>query len=258
MAILTCCGILQEEGKVSKLAELVYSIPANHHRPRSLRSLLSSADARNEDGILIPLNDRVRFANRLATAVLYVHSGQFVHKYIRPENIIVFDASKDDVFPSGLGLPFLVGFSRSRAVRARTARVGDIALSECMYQHPDRWGETAESRFQMLHDVYSLGVVLLEIGIWESFIRWDTKEYVYWKELRVITAHGALGADFDRHNVRQVFIEKAQTMLPSRMGQRYTDVVIECLSSSVKDNEGGPVGLKFIESVVSQLEKLTV
>ena len=43
-------------------------------------------------------------------------------------------------------------------------------LLDDIYQHSDRWETKVESRFFMIHDVYSLKIVLLEIELWISFV----------------------------------------------------------------------------------------
>lgn len=39
-----------------------------------------------------------------------------------------------------------------------------------IYRHPKRQGLQLDERYNMKHDIYSLGVCLLEIGLWEPFI----------------------------------------------------------------------------------------
>src|SRR6202035_1319598 len=154
MSILPCPGLGQNQDQPLQL-NLLYTVPQQLVDPRSLRSLLTDPTARDRrGGVIHPLDDRIRLANKLATAVLYVHSqGAFVHKHIRPENVIIFWDSDIDEFPKGVGYPFLVGFGQSRADLGRTEEKGHLKLDECIYQHPDRWGLKAEERYSMLHDV---------------------------------------------------------------------------------------------------------
>ena len=211
----------------------------------------------------------MRLANHLATAVLYVHSGHFVHKRIRPENIIIFGTSHDEdkKFPFAIGYPFLVGFDRSRFEHAPTLGKGDIVLEDCIYQHPDRWGVDTEHKFSMLHDVYSLGVVLLEIGIWKSFVRSRNggERYVAWSLLQDLIDNGELKEGKTPKDIKDRFIEMAQKLLPPKMGRIYTNVVISCLSDDVhkgagiSDNElEEKVGMGYIRNVVSRLENLQI
>jgi hypothetical protein len=261
MSILPCPGIRELDSSLG--FELYYSIPSNLVEPRSLRDLLSTPSARDKSGVLHPLDHRMRLANNLATAVLYVHSeGQFVHKHIKPENIIVFSCDGDQKFPYELGYPFLVGFDRSRSDAGRTSGRGESIPEDCIYQHPDRWGVITEHRFSMMHDVYSLGVVLLEIGLWKPFVRWGSSgRQIALKEL--IDLFGS--KDGRPGDVRDRFIEMAQKFLPSKMGRKYTNVVVSCLSGNleegidIRDQDlAARTGIGYMKNVVSRLEDLKI
>lgn len=260
-----------------KQLELIYTIPQaivgrNRSPPRSLRDLLSTSAARYQDDdkgdLLIPLNHRIRLANRIATAVLYVHSGYFVHKRIKPESIIIFDNDASSTFPVSIGQPFLTGFIHSRLDTGATNLEGDHAPEDCIYQHPERWGIRAEHKYSMLHDVYSLGVVLLEIGLWKTFVKWDRgslKRNVSWKGIEDLCTVAKMKEEGTPKELQKRLIDKARKLLPSRMGQRYTDVVMACLSGSINDgielddqDAEARVGLAFIKTVMSRLEKLYV
>jgi hypothetical protein len=43
----------------------------------------------------------------------------------------------------------------------------DTNIFRNIYRHPRRWGVPTES-FNAIHDIYALGVVLLEIGMWRK------------------------------------------------------------------------------------------
>ena len=263
MSILQCRGVFEnkEEGRF----ELFYSVPPYLSAPRSLRDLLT--DNCNNNGILHPLDHRIRLANCLATAILYVHSeGHFVHKHINPQNIIVFNVDDGPRFPWAIGYPFLVGFDRSRSESGMTSKRGELQLVRCVYQHPQRWGERAESRFRMLHDVYSLGVVLLEVGLWEPFVSQDR---ICWKELgdlfEMRNGKQVLTRGTSPVNVQQRFIDKAKELLPPKLGRKYTNVVVSCLSGNLDEGlelMGNDLeqkeGLGYIRNVVTRLEKLRI
>jgi hypothetical protein len=68
-----------------------------------------------------------------------------------------------------LGHPYLVNFASVREDTAST----DLSLEQHenewylnVYRYPARQGTNIVARFTMAHDTYSLGVVLLEIGLW--------------------------------------------------------------------------------------------
>lgn len=87
-----------------------------------------------------------------------------VQKYISPENIIILHPGV-----GVLGTPLLVGFERFRFDEQRTNIFGDDLWRNNLYRHPARQGLHLEEIYNMRHDIYSIGVCLLEIGLWSSF-----------------------------------------------------------------------------------------
>ena len=138
--------------------EFVFSIPEGLSSPRSLRSLLISKDCH-------PRNERFEIAKQLANSVMFVHNAQFVHKNISPETIILL---KDE--ESVLGKSFLVGFEKFRLVDGKTYHQGDSVWQRNLYRYPTRQGMRPGDDYSMQHDIYSLGVCLLEVGLWSSFV----------------------------------------------------------------------------------------
>jgi serine/threonine protein kinase len=96
--------------------------------PQSLRGYLMSRTTH-------ALTERINLAKQIAKAVNYVHTLGFVHKNVRPENIVGFD-SQD----SGLDSFYLIGFEHFRTADSRTFRHGDSAWFKNIYRHPDRQG----------------------------------------------------------------------------------------------------------------------
>jgi hypothetical protein len=278
----------------------------------SLRTSLSRPTA-------MCLNARLKLAIELATAVWYVHSGQMVHKAIRPETIyVVFNEpashNTSDQRPT-IGSLYLGGFSRFRrkaltqsapkyvvpgaepistlkrkrdndlwavtsapsttlweeetptaALRVPTA--ASEATLRLLYRHPERWGIKASQPFTMLHDIYSLGVVLIEIGSRRSLVAingvsirgsWDIRDYMLRaKEALENGEEVALLAIAEL--VKQALIKLALKHLPYRMGLKYTEVVISCLKGSLgnsKDNSPPLyLGSAYMEKVLEELEQI--
>lgn len=139
--------------------ELIFSAPNGFGAPESLRALLLSPSQEH------PLNERFEVAKQLANSVMFVHNAQFVHKNISPETVLLL---KDD--SSTLGMPFLVGFEKFRLADGRTYHIGDSLWQQNLYRHPTRQGLRPIEDYRMQHDIYSLGVCLLEIGMWSSLV----------------------------------------------------------------------------------------
>nr|POF07130.1 hypothetical protein CFP56_31754 [Quercus suber] len=184
----------------------------------------------------------------MARSVINLHSARFVHKNIRPETVLV----------TAFGTSYLVGFESFRSASTMTVLVGDAKWEQNLYRHPLRQGEAPEDAYIMQHDVYSLGVCLLEIGMWNSFVKYQ-EETPYPAVLELVSK------DFTRGGKQQAFATKerllslAMDRLPSCMGEKYLEVVTSCLTCLDKgssfgtadifqDKEGIDVGVRYIET----------
>ena len=251
--ILQCRGVVRVVDPSSRKPssfDFVFQIPRELSiEPRSLRGYLSSHFNHT-------LTDRFQLAKQLAKSISYVHTLDFVHKNIRPETVLGFETSD-----SAFGLFFLVGFEKVRTADGRTRRSGDSAWEKNLYRHPYRQGLSPEDIYTMQHDIYSLGVCLLEVGMWESFV-------LYEDGVTAPLPAPALGITLDSPEFRQPVLMKenlialAKHDLPKRMGERYKEVVVNCLTCLDEDNadfgdqsefedlDGVLVGVKYIEKVL--------
>lgn len=130
----------------------------------------------------------------------------------------------------------------------------------------------------MQHDIYSLGVTLLEIGLWQSFLLEidETFEELYpnpiLNPINTDNPHNPLGP---AARTKTRFEELARTSLPVRMGKRYSDIVLSCLKcldkgdeseqegfgvgiSEVEDSDGIVIGVRFIENVLEKIQDICV
>lgn len=115
----------------------------------------------------------------------------------------------------------------------------------------------------MRHDIYSLGVVLLEIGLWKSFVVYDEKD-----ESGLPRPHDILGsidvssgenAGKSAYNTKEVFETLAETELPSRLGKRYTEVVLRCLrclDSGHGADTDADVSVRYIENIIEEMHAI--
>lgn len=250
--VLQCRGVvrvMESGGNRPSSFDFIFNIPRNlSNEPRSLRSYLSSS-------LNLTLTDRFELAKQIAKSISYIHTLGFVHKNVRPENVLGFQTDKP-----GSDLFFLVGFENIRTADGRTLRLGDSIWEKNLYRHPHRQGLNPEDIYTMQHDIYSLGVCLLEIGLWESFL-------FYENDVTAPLPAAALGVASDGPEFRQPALMKehlialAKRDLPKRMGERYEKVVVNCLTCLDQDNvdfgdqsefediDGVLVGVKYIEKV---------
>lgn len=139
-------------------------------KPHTLMKLL---EATNATPLSRPsLETRYRLAHCLATALLEIHKVNWLHKSLSATNIIFFGPEKPiQSAPTVLNDPYLIGFTHSRPGDRAAFSEGPGTNTEdwCLrqeYQHP-RYRQRA-ARYRAEYDYYSLGVVLLEIGLWRG------------------------------------------------------------------------------------------
>ncbi|KAH6653686.1 hypothetical protein BKA67DRAFT_502224, partial [Truncatella angustata] len=246
--LLTCFGAIHDEKKNE--INLVFRIPEDMSNPETLRAKIMAGNTRHS------LSERFRLAAQLARAVCSIHTFGMVHKSIRPENIIVFRDQE-----SALGSAFLLGFERVRPEEGRTRLTGDADWEKNLYRHPQRQGPKLQDPYIMQHDIYSLGVCLLEIGLWSSFV-----EYVN-PASGPAMSHSYRFDGAGRNNTERSEAVKIQLLaiardsLPEKMGTKYSRVVKTCLTcldagnedfsndSEFQDEDGVFVAIKYIEKV---------
>jgi hypothetical protein len=160
------------------------------------------------------LEDRFALASLMAESLFSFLAAGWLHKTINSLNILFFNngnGSSSQQF--SLQNPHLSGFARSRMVSSvNITSMGMAQFPETLYCHPDVMG--GERRVAVnshpLHDIYSLGTVLLEIGTW---VRLE-KRY----------RSGTDGPEF-----RKELTQVAVPQLAPSMGTRYMQVALKCI-----------------------------
>lgn len=289
--LLECKGILNEKGSDTKAdtaitptgLSFVFRMPPTHSHVQSLRHRLLSGPRGEHDS----LSARFDLARQLVNAVSYVHLYEFVHKNIRPETILILSKGKYGSTNAGGGdeTAVLVGFDVLRDAEGKTNRLGDDDWDKNLYRHPQRQGKTLKTDYNMRHDIYSVGVCLLEIGLWGSFVEYDKvnekgQSPIGTMDFRPLTLGSKLAAEGDiasgpeflksPERVKDRLLQLARGTLRRNMGNKYSKVVETCLTCLDKDNEdfgddgefkdedGFAVGAMYIEKVVQKLGEISV
>jgi hypothetical protein len=164
----------------------------------------------------------------------------------------------------------LVGFEKFRLADGQTLRQGDSSWEKDLYRHPSRQGLQPEEDYVLQHDIYSLGVLLLEIGLWTSFVVQGSSPDNFTPG-PALNINGFLAEKNQRKKateIKRTLVDMASNRLPNKMGWKYTNIVLSCLTCLDKvnngfgdedqfmDEDGILVGVRYIESVRSDLSQL--
>ncbi|KAF5001050.1 hypothetical protein FDECE_11065 [Fusarium decemcellulare] len=170
MGILPFIGYRDEINRDGGAFQLIFLGPPTTVPPATLATHIATERPKPS------LNVRIDFCYQLASAVLQTQVLGLVHKNIRLENILVHPpyAIRSPIAKPGEDIHALTlcGWQYAREVEhGVTGLIGDVTLQRKIYQHPERQLPTAEREYSMAHDVYSLGVCMLEVLRWESVLR---------------------------------------------------------------------------------------
>jgi serine/threonine protein kinase len=171
----------------------------------------------------LALGDWFTIAKQFVKTVLFLHLAGWVHKAIRSDNLLFFD--KSDY--SNLRL---VGFEYSRQATSaqQTEGVADD-LEFNLYRHPEVQGgsvpTTAKISYSPKHDIYSVGVVLLELGLKESMLN------------LLKTANSQPSYDHSGTAFMGFLIEQQVPKLGTVMGKTYMNVTMQCLDGSLLNEQ---------------------
>ncbi|RTE76429.1 hypothetical protein BHE90_009104 [Fusarium euwallaceae] len=191
---------------------LVYRIPkslGNLNSPLSLAELIErDTKAKTRPA----LGDRFELASKLASAMSLFHATNWLHKSFRSDNIL-FGEDED------ITKPYILGFGYSRPAgddSIETHPAGDPKLD--LYYHPD-----VSEGWTKIKDMYSLGIVLLEVALWRSMFepRFQGMGLHQVSEDIVTSLNGQFGRD-----------------LVGMVGEVYVDVVKRCLAGCFEVQTG--------------------
>ncbi|KAJ4315819.1 hypothetical protein N0V94_005771 [Neodidymelliopsis sp. IMI 364377] len=226
LATLRCLGYFEDPkqprfGLVFELPSSTYSGASDAHktidelRPVTLLSVLQtgSKSLNNSNSATPPLEDRFRLAYSLAITLSKIHGDNFVHKDINSSNILVFrknrrQSANTRALQYALRSPVICSFDLFSEYDIETTNTMPTLN---IYRHPDdpKFTGLKERHHGPQFDMYSLGLILLEIGLWQPLAD-------LWKPKYTL-------ADF-KQRVEDVYIRR----LASKCGTAYMQVVRDC------------------------------
>ncbi len=231
----------------------VFSKPSNVPQsttPTSLLSLFSSSPKPS-------LTKRIALARSIANSILYLHSVNWLHKGLRSHNIVFFvpPSSKGEINNISPSYTYLSGFDYARPARSEemTEKPPENAEFD-VYRHPSTHGDSPRTNYKKTFDIYSLGIVLLEIAYW----------------LPIDKIIGIANLKTARppviHKIRKQLLEEGYLAeVGGSMGEMYEEVVRACLmgpeafglrgdSREITVKEGAVLQRAFGERVVDVLK----
>ncbi|KAB5557952.1 prion-inhibition and propagation-domain-containing protein [Coniochaeta sp. 2T2.1] len=247
----------QEEDALDFRLGLVFERPSDSDidaslPPVSLRELLGSERKPR-------VTERVRLALAISNCLLYLHAVNWLHKGLRSHNIVFFRATEGHIDYSK---PYLSGFDFSRPARPdeMTDIPGDDAEFD-LYRHPRAQstnpGERA--RFKKSFDIYSLGVLLVEIA------HWDTIDHIMRINISVARSRPSIALRLKSG----LLIADTMEAIGAAMGEVYEKATRICISGGQalgledKDDEtdgavAARLSMAFDENVVKELDGVRV
>lgn len=239
--VLDCLGYFADDDRERSRYGYVFALPPGSaaRPPASLLQLL----ARTGPNARLPdLGDRFRIAQALAAALLRLHDCGWIHTAFRSDAVLFFFCEDeggagggygDDVEEEGgdklaLHAPYIAGFGYSKPAdpAASTLEFSRPSAAHDLYRHPEivrrrrNTHNVSTVRHAQRHDLYSLAIVLLEIGLWEQIqMTWKAK----------------YSLDEFRDKLLRVYVPK----LGHKMGAAYRDVVRDLLTRHLGEDGGG-------------------
>lgn len=200
---LDCIGLLKDEanaqyGLVHELPKRLRGLRSENRRiynPSTLTDLMHDVDG------MVDLGIRFDLAKKLLYSLVVLHTCGWLHKDICSDNILFFAARPSvgetvKTHRKDVGRPIIIGYGISRLDGVPIERGPRNGTSYSMapfrpsgkynadnkdkskyphfniYQHPDKVTNPSR-RYRHSYDIYSLGLVLLEIGLWQSLQKFD-------------------------------------------------------------------------------------
>ena len=248
-----CLGFFDDRDDVEKSEHdarfgLVFQKPEKSSLPVSLRQMICR-------GPKASLTDRVSLAHKISTCVLYLHAVNWLHKGLRSDSVMFLS---DD---SSLDTPYVTGFEYARPDRDGETTMGGVEVNDhvMLYVHPNYQGSDAKGTYRKTFDIYSLGIILLEIA--------------YWKRIENI-----LGIDMNDVTPAQLKGIRGRLLQPgseylahlkANLGDRYYTAVKSCIDgcpafgvgvdeSEVDVQTGAELQHSFTTLVVDTLDSIAV
>jgi hypothetical protein len=184
------------------------------------------------------LDQRFELARSLATGLHRLFVSRWYHKNLNSKNILFFmriqPGEKESTIDTHIANPFLSGFDYARPDSPEEMTIKPDIDAFCdLYRHPQCTHPDSREkiRYSRRFDIYSLGILLIELGRWETVDKMH-REYVSQKKRSGPMSPPSL------HDFQRYLGTRCVESLGFRMGKIYTDAVRICVNDSACENGG--------------------
>lgn len=222
--------------------------------PVSLRELLLDTTVRKPR-----VTDRIKLAHALCNCLLYLHAVNWLHKGLRSHNILFFKTKTGHVDYSQV---YLSGFDFSRPGGSEeVTEIPGFGAEHDLYRHPraqSNQGRLRE-RSKKSFDIYSLGVIFVELAHWKPV------EGVLGIEMRLAKGQ----SDVVRQVRRDLLRPERVADLGAEMGEKFEEATRRCLlgerelglepgDDETADDVASRLSGSYYDDVVKKLAEIVV
>ena len=213
---LQCLGWSSEPGK-ARHALHFRTPPKFQGQPVSLQALISLDDRIDRP----TLGERFTIAKSISQALRKWHLAGWIHQSIASNHILFFRTAEERRVD--YTRPYLCGFEYTRAVGKKSSErhPSRMTVEYDLYRHPKRQGLTSTAHSKV-HDLYSFGLLLLEIGRWTTL------------------AKDFFSKTVDRKELQRKILKRQHGLLRMQMGAAYEDAALTCIKENfgvLRDND---------------------
>ncbi|KAL8744464.1 MAG: hypothetical protein Q9190_003293 [Brigantiaea leucoxantha] len=218
---------------------LVFDVPDSLLSAGTLQSLLQSTPQ-------VPaLNIRVALCKKLSDAIFDVHNLRLVHKNVNSASVLVM-TPRDKVMSSVNDQDirtYLLDWHLVRKYDVASIPSPERKWWKGIYQHPKRQIMFTEDEYTMGHDVYSLGVCMLEALLWKPLVHFTkgaepSVNSLFAEQARSLgivdntpeNLQSFLDHPDDTKDIQRILLRIANQYLPAAAGQKLTTLITSCLS----------------------------
>ncbi|KAJ3486614.1 hypothetical protein NLG97_g6578 [Lecanicillium saksenae] len=212
---LCCRGIFHDPSRHA--LGVVYDVPSKGAKPVTLHQLLRAPKSPYRP----LLEQRFCLAADICRCIYTFHKVGWLHRNLHSMNVLFFPLERTENTKWATE-PRILGFANSRENQSDVFTCGPDEIGRLRnYQHPEYLAQ--EGRYREEFDYYSLGIILLEIGLWAT--------------LSNITDSPRF-KNISDENFRTEIVRNRIPKLGIAMGTSYMEATLACLEGGALEKHG--------------------